>query len=101
MYWGYMTFNDETEVTYSETDEGGTCGVWVETPIDGGFKSAHCNLPSFKWDSVEGFDDEELSALDVYIKNNALLIMEMSEEKTADAMENGEIHDLGYECDRN
>lgn len=85
MYWGYMTFNDETEVTYSETGEDGTCGVWVETPVDGGFKSAHCILPSFKWDSVDGFDDEEVSALDAYMKRNASLIMEMSEEKTAEA----------------
>lgn len=88
MYWGYMTFNDDTEVTFSEMSEAGTCGVWVETPVDGGFKSAHCVLPSFEWDSIDGFDDTEVSALDSYMKRNAALIMEMSEEKTAGAERN-------------
>ena len=82
MYWGYMTFNDDTEVTYSETKDDGTVGVWVETPIEGGFKSAHCIVPTFVWDSVDGFEPGEMDKLDAYVRRNVTLIMEMSSEKT-------------------
>lgn len=82
MYWGYMTFNDDTEVTYSETKDDGTVGVWVETPVEDGFKSAHCTIPTFAWDSVDGFAPEEMDKLDAYVRRNAPLIMEMSAEKT-------------------
>lgn len=82
MYWGYMTLADDTEVTFSETKSDGTVGVWIETPIDGDFKSAHCTLPSFDWDSVRGYETEELEWLDEYLKNNSPLILEMSREKT-------------------
>ncbi len=82
MYWGYMSFEDGTEVTYSETREDGTVGVWVETPVEGGFNSAHCWLPGFRWDVVRSYSAEAMEWIDTLIKNNAIIILDMSEEKT-------------------
>ncbi len=82
MYWEYMTLADDTEVTFSETKSDGTVGVWIETPIDGGFKSAHCTLPNLEWDSIRGYDNEELKWFEDYLRNNEVLILEMSWEKT-------------------
>lgn len=81
MYWSYMSFPDDTEVTFSETHDDGTVGVWIETPIDGGFKSAHCIIPSFRWDEIDGYGADEMKRLDRYVRNNAHIIAEMSLEK--------------------
>lgn len=81
MYWGYMTLADDTEITFSETRWDGSVGVWVETPIMGGFKSAHCSIPNIEWDFIDGYGPEEMRWLSSYMRNNAPLIMEMSKEK--------------------
>lgn len=82
MYWSYMTLRDDTEVTFSETGGDGSVGVWIETPIETGFKSAHCLIPSFEWDVVDGYSDDELLWFESFLRNNAPLIMEMSRENT-------------------
>lgn len=38
MMYPYMTFNDDTEVTHSQMQDNGTVKVYIETPIEGGFK---------------------------------------------------------------
>ena len=81
MYWSYMSFPDDTEVTFSETQDDGTVGVWIETPIDGGFKSAHCIIPSFRWDMIDGYSADEMSELDRYVRNNAHIIIRKSLER--------------------
>lgn len=81
MYWSYMSFPDDTEVTFSETQDDGTVGVWIETPIDGGFKSAHCIIPSLRWDMIDGYSADEMSELDRYVRNNAHIIIRKSLER--------------------
>ena len=81
MYYGYMSFPDNTEVTYSDMDRFGVVGVWIETPVPSGFKSAHCYLPSLEWDSVDGFTDDEMNGLTDFVLRNADLILDLSEEK--------------------
>lgn len=81
MYWSYMSFPDDTEVTFSETHDDGTVGVWIETPIEGGFKSAHCIIPAFRWDTIDGYTADEKSRLDRYVRNNAHIIIRKSLER--------------------
>lgn len=81
MYWSYMSFPDGTEVTFSEVYDDGTVGVWIGTPIVGGFKSAHCIIPALRWDVIDGYSADEMSGLDRYVRNNAHVIVQMSLEK--------------------
>ena len=48
----FMTLNDNTGVAHSDAyDVNGveTVKVYFEQPVEGGFRSAECYLPSYKW----------------------------------------------------
>ena len=50
-----MTLNDDTEITHSEMKEDGSVKVYIETPDEtGGFRSAVCWLPNYRWENVYG-----------------------------------------------
>ena len=82
MIYPYMTFNDATEVTYSDLQEDGTVKVYIETPIEGGFKDLTYFLPEYKYVN-HGYDAEELKHWDEFIRNNSNIIMELSENETS------------------
>ena len=42
MMYPYMTFNDDTEVTHSQMLEDGSVKVYIETPVEDGFKNLTC-----------------------------------------------------------
>ena len=46
MKYPYMTLMDKTEITHGDIREDGTVLVYIETPVDWGFNSAYCVLPS-------------------------------------------------------
>ena len=57
MLYPFMTLNDGTEIVHSETIE--TAGkekveVRIEKPVYGGFHSATCWLPEYKWENGQG-----------------------------------------------
>lgn len=83
MHNAYMSFPDGTEVTYSDMDESGVVGVRIVTPVPGGLKSARCRLPSLEWDCVVGFTDGEMEKLTDYVRRNAGLILDLSQERTS------------------
>lgn len=79
----YLTFSDGTEVVYSkilENDGVKTVQVHFECPIDGGFKSARCELPSYKWLFNEGYTREEISFFIDFLEHNAHLFFEFAAE---------------------
>lgn len=86
-YKSYMSFPDGTEVTYSRLRPDGSVGVIVETPIDDGFKTAHCRVPAFIWDKIDGYDNDEMADLDSLVHDNAPLILEMAREDLDEADE--------------
>ena len=47
MMYPYMTFNDDTEVTHSQMLEDRSVKVYIETPVEGGFKNLTCLLPKY------------------------------------------------------
>ena len=57
----FMEFPDSTEVTHSEMREDGSVKVCVERPVEGAFKTAYWELPSYRCFDVEGFGEEELA----------------------------------------
>ena len=79
MMWEYAEFPDGTAIAYSETREDMTVRIAVERPRDGGFDTAHCLMPAYRWSDVDGFSDHELTELEEFLRNNAPLIFELAE----------------------
>ena len=58
-----------------------TLKVYIETPDNfGGFHSATCWLPEYKWENIEGYSDSEMAYFKQLIRNNAHLIIEFSQD---------------------
>jgi len=59
----------------------GRVKVYIETPdAEDGFHSAVCWLPDYKWESIEGYNESEMSYFKQLIQNNAHIIIELSRE---------------------
>ncbi|MGN1381743.1 MAG: hypothetical protein ACI4W2_02885 [Eubacterium sp.] len=78
MMYPYMTFPDETEVTHSPLQENGDVKVYIETPVDNGFKNLTCILPEYRWIN-NGYTNAELKYWKEFIRNNAHIIIELAE----------------------
>lgn len=84
MMWSYVSLADDTQIAYSETRDDGTVAVTVERPVDFGFDSARCLLPSFSWSDVHGFSPDDMGRLDAFIRDNAPLIIELADRRAAE-----------------
>ena len=80
MFYNYVELEDGTQLAYSGVLEDGTVEVSVERPIELGFDSARCVLPSFEWSHIEGFDEKDMAYLDTFVHNNAPLILRLARE---------------------
>ena len=80
MMYGYMTLSDETGIAHSEMKPDGTVKVYFERPVEGGFHSATCWLPDYRWEAVDGFSESDVARLEKILRDNAHLIMEFSRE---------------------
>ena len=81
MLWSYVTLADETQVAYSDVREDDTVLVEIERPVDMGFDSARCLLPAYRWSGVEGFSEGEIKDLELFLRDNAPLIMELAQRR--------------------
>lgn len=63
MFYSYVELEDGTQVAHSNVLDDGVVEIAVERPVELGFDSARCALPSFEWSGVEGFSDDEMSRL--------------------------------------
>ena len=79
MMWGYKQLPDETQIAYSDVREDGAVLIGIERPRDWGFDSAHCLLPSFRWNDIDGFDVEEIAGFESLLRNDAPLIFDLAE----------------------
>ena len=75
MMYPFMQLEDGTEIVHSEwlTDE--KVKVYIEQPIENGFKSAVCYLPGYKWGAIEGFTKAEISKYQEILESTAHLII--------------------------
>lgn len=83
MMYPFMVLHDKTEVVHSDSyNENGTetIKVYFEQPIDGGFHSAECYLPSYKWENIDGFSAEEIAKYEDYLKSVAHIVIELARE---------------------
>ena len=81
MMYPFITLNDDTEITHSEMKPDGSVKVYIETPDEnGGFHSAVCWLPQYKWENIKGYSEDDMIDLQELIRNNAHLILEFSQD---------------------
>lgn len=88
MMYPFLTLNDETEITFSEPLSGAKTSanptgevfkVSIETPVENGFKSATCMLPSFLWEN-HGYTYLELEYLKGWVNSSAQVLMDLSRD---------------------
>ncbi len=75
----YMTFDDNTSIAHSDMQDG-EVKVYIEKPIDGGFKNITCILPQYEWKDNAGFSPDEVETIKKIVENNAHLIMDFSKK---------------------
>ena len=80
MMYGYMTLSDETGIAHSEMKPDGSVKVYFEKPVEGGFHSATCWLPDYRWEAVDGFSSGDVKRLEKILRDNAHLILEFSRD---------------------
>lgn len=80
MFYNYAELEDGTQLAFSNVLDDGEVQVSIERPVDLGFDSAMCTLPSFEWTAIEGFDESDMTRLDSFIHNNAPLILRLARE---------------------
>lgn len=80
MYYDYAELEDGTQVAHSGVLADGIVEVSVERPVDLGFDSARCSLPSFEWSDIEGFTERDMAKVDSFVHNNAPLILRLARE---------------------
>ena len=78
MFYNYAELEDGTQVAFSNVLDSGEVQVSIERPVELGFDSAMCTLPSFEWTAIEGFDESDMTRLDSFVHNNAQLILRLA-----------------------
>ena len=71
----FMKLDDNTEIVHSEMKDDGRVKVYMEKPIEGGFCSAVCMLPSYEWSDIEGYSEKEIARYREVIESTAHLIL--------------------------
>lgn len=74
MMYPYITFDDGVEVVHSHLIDHEKVVVHFEQPVDGGFRSARCELPGYNWTENDGFSDEKIQEFVQFLKSNAHLL---------------------------
>ncbi len=81
MMYPFMTLDDDDEIVHSEMDKDGRVKVYIEKPDEKDcFHRATCYLPTYTWEDVFGFSDEEINRYKKVIESTAHLIMEFSQK---------------------
>lgn len=83
MLYPFMTLADETEIVHSESmtkDGKEQVKVVIEQPVVGGFHSAVCWLPDYRWEDVQGFTPEEISVYQELIESVSHVIISLARD---------------------
>ena len=83
MMYPFMTLEDGTGVAQSEVyDCNGTetVKVYFEKPVEGGFLSAECYLPSYEWKNIDGFTGKDITELQEYLQSVAHIVIRLARE---------------------
>lgn len=76
MMYPFLTLSDNTEIVHSEFTAEERVKVYIEKPdVKDGFHHAVCWIPSYQWEDIEGFSDEEIHAYQEILESTAHLIL--------------------------
>lgn len=82
MLYPYMTLADETEILHTgikEVDGEQHIEVHFERPKYGGFDTARCSLPEYKWVIRDGFTDDEMKFFNEFLIHHAHLLFKYAQ----------------------
>lgn len=98
MIYPFMNLDDNTEIVHSEILENGKVKVYIEKPDEKDcFRNATCYLPSYEWECINGFSNDEIEKYREIIESIADVVMDLAtdEERAVkslfSALEKGEI----------
>lgn len=83
MKFPFMTLPDETEITHSSIyleDGVEKIKVYIEQPVANGFFDATCVLPEYKWISVNGFSNSQISEFQNLIEKGIQIIYKFARQ---------------------
>ncbi|MDR1668587.1 MAG: hypothetical protein LBR76_01335 [Oscillospiraceae bacterium] len=80
MMYPFLQLEDGTEIVHSEILENGDVRVYIEKPIEGGFQSAFCILPEYRWEEIHGFSEAEIGGFLDLLESAAHLIIRFARE---------------------
>ena len=80
MMYPFMQLEDNTEIVHSELLEGESVKVYIEKPVWGGFNSATCYLPEYRWCEVTGFTDDDITKYHEILESTSHLIIRFARE---------------------
>ena len=79
MMYPFLQLDDNTEIVHSELKPDGEVKVYLEQPdAVAGFKYATCWLPSYRWENISGFSEQQIEKYQEVIESTAHLIMEFA-----------------------
>ena len=84
MMYQFMQLDDKTEIVHSDIisdSNGEVVKVFIEKPIYGGFHSAICYLPAYKWEDIEGFQSGDIERFQEILESTAHLIIRFAKER--------------------
>ena len=96
MLYPFMTLNDNTEIVHSEILENSgkeEVEVRIEKPVQGGFYSATCWLPEYRWENIQGFSQEDIYYFQELLESVAHIILQLAR---AGGIEGGLDHAAGF-----
>ena len=91
-----MTLNDNTEIVHSEILENSgkeEVEVRIEKPVQGGFYSATCWLPEYRWENIQGFCQEDINYFQELRVSVAHIILQLAR---VGGIEGGLDHAAGF-----
>lgn len=88
MMYPFIQLEDNTEIVHSEILDGDKVKIYIERPIEGGFQSATCFLPEYKWEDICGFDNADIEKFQEIIESTSHLIIRFAKEGGFDSASN-------------
>jgi len=80
MMYPFMQLEDNTEIVHSDILENEMVKVYIERPVEGGFLSAICYLPEYRWENIKGFSEEDINRYQEILESTAHLIIRFAKE---------------------
>ena len=80
MMYPLIKLDDYTEIVHSDILEDEKVKVYIEKPVEGGFNSAICYLPEYKWSEISGFTDSDINRYHEILESVAHLIIKFARE---------------------